>query len=141
MPLEPAARQPRPSPSPPESGDSSTPRTTCAYAPKRSLPFQPRLEHEDVPQQVMPAAVALLVLVPLLANGAGVEEPLALQPLFTEERVGPVAQWPSQPLVDGDAEPHLRPLYDGARNVPVQNALQQQLSPAVLIIESGWNPP
>src|SRR6058998_1228758 len=103
------------------------PRTTCAYARERSLPFQPCLEHEDVPQEGVPASVPLLVLVPLLTNGAGVEEPLAPQPLFAEERVGPVAQRPSQPLVDGDAESHLRPLDDGRRHELVEDASQEAL--------------
>jgi hypothetical protein len=39
----------------------------------RSLLLQPRLEHEDVPEVVLPVAVAGLVFLPLLADGGGVE--------------------------------------------------------------------
>ena len=45
--------------------------------PVSTLRLQPRLEHQDVPQVVVPVAGTFLMLPPFGGNGLGPEEPLS----------------------------------------------------------------
>jgi hypothetical protein len=48
------------------------------------------LEHKDIPEVVLPVAVAFLVFFPLMADGGGVEVAFSFQAAFVEEGFGPV---------------------------------------------------
>src|SRR6185436_20211304 len=68
-----------------------------------ALAVQPRLEHQDGPEVMLPFPAAEM-LAPFRAHRLGAEIPVRAQPALVEQRLRPVAQRAAQPVIDGDAE-------------------------------------
>src|SRR5689334_8132594 len=78
------------------SDSGRAPMTTTLATPTPFL-AEPRLEHQHVPQVVLPVEVPGEVLCPLLPDGCRVEVPLAAQAPLAQKLLGPVAQRAAQP--------------------------------------------
>src|SRR5262249_55110249 len=82
-------------------------------ADERCLLGQPCLEHQRVPEGILPVAVAGEVFGPLRPDWVGVEHPFAFEPVFGQEILGPVAQRAADPGGDRDPETHLGAVHEG----------------------------
>ncbi len=94
------------------------------------LCVQPRLEHEHVPQGVLPVVAAREVLGPQPAHDTRGQVAVGPEPARVEEVLGPRPQRAAQPVAEGDAEPGLGPLHQGGRDVAVQETTQEPLARA-----------
>src|SRR5690242_5054341 len=66
---------------------------------KRSGPtLAPGLKHQHVPKQILPIAAAVEMLLPESANQLRIQQCGVTQPLFVQQRLGPIAQRPAQPF-------------------------------------------
>src|ERR1700733_10708806 len=80
----------------------------------------PRFQHQHIPNEILPIARAVEVLLPVTPHHRGIEQPRFAQALFVEQRLGPVAQRSAQPFAERNAEAHLRPLDQGGRDVTIE---------------------
>src|SRR6516164_5396511 len=84
----------------------------------------PGFEHQNIPEQILPIAAAVEMLLPELANDLRIQQRGITQPLFVQQSLGPIAQRPTQPFAQRNAKSHLRPLDERAWHVPVQDLPQ-----------------
>src|SRR5882762_3330852 len=119
----------------------SEPVMVAAVSRPSPLLLVPGLEHDHVPQPVCPVAATAYMFQPLLADWTGVQKALAPQTRFIQQRLGPVTQRSAQPAVDRNAEPHLRTISQGPRNVVTQKFLQQPFSCPGPDTQSWWQRP
>src|SRR3954469_21367010 len=73
------------------------------------LRFEPGLEHQHMPEMIVPIALTRLVLLPLRFDRLRIEITLATQSIRMQQRLGPLFQWPAEPGVDGHVEAALGP--------------------------------
>src|ERR1700761_2961047 len=81
----------------------------------------PGLEHQDVPQEVLPVAAAGQMFVPASTDQLRVEQAALPKPLLREQVLRPVAQRPLQPFRKRNAETHLGPFDQLPRHMPVEH--------------------
>src|ERR1700691_2448201 len=81
----------------------------------------PRFQHQHVPDEILPIARAAEVLMPVTADHRGIEQARLAQPLFVEQRLGPLAQRTAQPFAERNAKAHLRAFDQLRRNMTVEN--------------------
>src|SRR5258707_14967096 len=72
----------------------------------------PGLHHQRAPQRILAIAPSGLVLRQALTHRSGIEEARLPQAALAQEILRPFPERPAQPGVDGNAEPHLRPLHE-----------------------------
>src|SRR5262245_25647527 len=84
-------------------------------------PALPGLEHEYIPERVLPILFAGDVLQPFRANGLGSKKAVATKAGFREQIFAPIAQGAAKPTVDGNAKAHLRPLDQRFRNILIED--------------------
>src|SRR3954471_16623971 len=75
------------------------------------LVLEPGLEHEHVPEVVLPVLGPGLVLAPHLLHGFGAQVPLGSETIGGEELLGPGAQRAAEPVADGETEAALGPVH------------------------------
>src|SRR2546422_9789891 len=85
-----------------------------------SLRLQPRLEHQNVPEQVVPVARTVLVFRPFLCDRPRIEVAFAFEPRLVEQRGCPLLEGATQPVIDRNAESHLGTLDQRLRQVSAQ---------------------
>ena len=71
---------------------------------RHSMPVQPGLQHQHVPQVIVPAPLPAHMLLPHLPNRTRRQDTVLTQALFIQERLGPVAR----PLFNGHAKARLK---------------------------------
>src|SRR5260370_19086786 len=91
----------------------------------------PGLQHQHVPEQILPVAAAVDVLLPEPANDFVVQQCGIAQAVFVEQGLSPVAQRPAQPFAQRNAKSHFRPFDKFSRNMPVQQLPENPLCSAV----------
>src|SRR5262245_28026616 len=89
-----------------------------------SLMLQPCLEHQYVPELVLPVAPTAQMLVPFLPDKRCDEITFIAQAALVYQIFAPPAKRASQPAVDRNAKSHLRSIDEFPRHVPVENLSQ-----------------
>src|SRR5688572_15560040 len=74
------------------------------------LLLQPCLEHQHVPELLLPVAPRTEMLRPLLAHPRRVEKAFPAQARLVQKLLGPATQRPAQPVFERHREAHLRAL-------------------------------
>src|SRR6185503_2425614 len=124
---------------PPPGEWSAPPRCGCRRMPL--LGPVPRLEHDHVPQQVLPVAGATKMLGPLLTDRLHGEESALTQTPLGQQILRPVAQLTPEPAIDRYPEAHLGPLDQLPRHMPVQHLPEEPLPLAVAHLVSQRDTP
>ena len=85
----------------------------------------PRLEHQHIPEKMLPVAAAGLVLRPFLDDRLRLEQSPGAERRRAEKVFGPILERTLQPLIDGHAETHLRPGQQSLRHIFIGDLPQQ----------------
>src|SRR5690606_31502698 len=103
---------------------SATPNRPIGH-PADSLVPQPRLEHQYVPEVVLPVLPSTEMRRPHLPDGLGPQIAFLPQTRLIEQVLGPVAQGASQPAAQRNTETLLGSVDELARYMAVQHLAQQ----------------
>jgi hypothetical protein len=82
---------------------------------------QPGLEHQHIPQVILPASPPGKMFLPVPPDKFGIKEAFTAKAAFVQQRLSPVAQGAAKPGVEWDAKAELWTLHQLARDIAIQH--------------------
>src|SRR5579862_6788339 len=106
-----------------------------------SLPTEPILKDQHIPQLILPISTASEMFSPFLPDGRHVEEAVTAKTIGTQQVVSPFAQRAAEPTINRHAKTHLRALNQCPRHVLIEHLPQDPLADSVANFEVQWKSP
>src|SRR5262245_38918442 len=101
----------------------------------------PCLEYQNIPKEILPVALARLVLVPFPRDRRGVEQSRPAECLRAQQIAGPFFQRASQPSINRHGEAHLWALQQIARHIFASDLAQNPFACSAPYLEPERQPP